>query len=383
MLAVPVSLYRDYRRLDDRRTRPAALADLRPDADRRGLRRTSRRQRLFTLLGFMGMYTRSRHSFLFLVWREIEHGPSARTAARVATTRQSANGNTLVLPGRRDARRLCRAGRLRSRRRASFTCSSRAPTTSAAPCSRRSARCGTATKSGCWPPAARSTSPSRRSTPPSFSGFYLPLMIVLWLLILRGISIDFGTMSNDFGSPSGMSSSRLERPARHLLRRGARQRRSRRALDQDRVLLPAALDEFSPAQIPASSIGTRCWSAVCASCAGRARRALGRSEDLRRTAVSRTHNRFETLPHSGGGGYFDQHRQLQCAASSPPEFLGAAMAMVFPLLAVTGLFSVQICLLSFLDLWAFLDRPFLLRDCFAVPRSGCSRCFFQPCRTQV
>ena len=25
----------------------------------------------------------------------------------------------------------------------------------------------------------------------SFSGFYLPLMIVLWLLILRGISIEF------------------------------------------------------------------------------------------------------------------------------------------------------------------------------------------------
>src|ERR1700692_55379 len=25
-----------------------------------------------------------------------------------------------------------------------------------------------------------------------FSGFYLPLMMVLWLLILRGVSIDFG-----------------------------------------------------------------------------------------------------------------------------------------------------------------------------------------------
>ena len=27
--------------------------------------------------------------------------------------------------------------------------------------------------------------------PPGFSGFYLPLMMVLWLLILRGISLEF------------------------------------------------------------------------------------------------------------------------------------------------------------------------------------------------
>src|SRR5919199_1228082 len=39
-------------------------------------------------------------------------------------------------------------------------------------CCARSARCGTATRSGS-------------------SGFYLALMIVLWLLILRGIAIEF------------------------------------------------------------------------------------------------------------------------------------------------------------------------------------------------
>ena len=39
--------------------------------------------------------------------------------------------------------------------------------------------------------AARFTSRFPRSTPSSFSGFYLPLMMVLWLLILRGISIEF------------------------------------------------------------------------------------------------------------------------------------------------------------------------------------------------
>ena len=57
----------------------------------------------------------------------------------------------------------------------------------------------------------------------SFSGFYLPLMMVLWLLILRGISIEF---RSHIDSPVwtaflGRGVQRLERPAGHLLRRGA------------------------------------------------------------------------------------------------------------------------------------------------------------------
>ncbi len=56
-----------------------------------------------------------------------------------------------------------------------------------------SARCGTATKCGCWPRAALSTLPFRCCTPPAFSGFYLPLMMVLWLLMLRAIGIEFRT----------------------------------------------------------------------------------------------------------------------------------------------------------------------------------------------
>ena len=39
-------------------------------------------QRLFTLLGFMGMYTVLTMLFLFLVHREIEHGPEPVEAAR-------------------------------------------------------------------------------------------------------------------------------------------------------------------------------------------------------------------------------------------------------------------------------------------------------------
>jgi len=54
-----------------------------------------------------------------------------------------------------------------------------------------SVRCGMAMKYGCWPAAARCTSRFRRCTHP-FSGFYLPLMMVLWLLILRGIAARCG-----------------------------------------------------------------------------------------------------------------------------------------------------------------------------------------------
>jgi len=35
---------------------------------------------LFTLLGFMGMYTVLGILFLFLIWREIEHGPKFLSA---------------------------------------------------------------------------------------------------------------------------------------------------------------------------------------------------------------------------------------------------------------------------------------------------------------
>ena len=77
-----VPLHRQHRGLDDRGTRPPALAGLWPDAHRgRILQDGFRRQRLFTLLGFMGMYTVLAILFLFLVYREIEHGPDAEAAA--------------------------------------------------------------------------------------------------------------------------------------------------------------------------------------------------------------------------------------------------------------------------------------------------------------
>jgi cytochrome d ubiquinol oxidase subunit I len=44
---------------------------------------------LFTLLGFMGMYTVLGILFLFLIWREIEHGPEFLSAATEPTTSEA------------------------------------------------------------------------------------------------------------------------------------------------------------------------------------------------------------------------------------------------------------------------------------------------------
>ena len=80
----------------------------------------------------------------------------------------------------------------------------------------------------------------------SFSGFYLPLMMVLWLLILRGISIEF---RNHVASPVwhplwDAVFAVVERAAGHLLRRGAGQRGARRAARCVWRILPAALDRL-------------------------------------------------------------------------------------------------------------------------------------------
>ena len=71
-----VSVHREHRGLDDGRNRTPALAGLRADAHRRWLspRLVSAGNGLFTLLGFMGMYTVLGILFLFLVRREIENG---------------------------------------------------------------------------------------------------------------------------------------------------------------------------------------------------------------------------------------------------------------------------------------------------------------------
>ena len=81
----------------------------------------------------------------------------------------------------------------------------------------------------------------------SFSGFYLPLMMVLWLLMLRGIGIEFRTHIQEAGV-EGLLRRHLwnfEHPAGHLLRGRAGQRGARRSAASRRLLLRAAVDELA------------------------------------------------------------------------------------------------------------------------------------------
>ena len=125
--------------------------------------------------------------------------------------------------------------------------SSREPRTSARRLCDRSARCGTATRCGCWPREARCSSRFHCCTRRAFSGFYLPLMMVLWLLMLRGVSIELRGHSSD---PPVADFLRWpvqlrERAADHLLRGGAGQRDSRGAAWARRLLFPASVDELA------------------------------------------------------------------------------------------------------------------------------------------
>ena len=86
----------------------------------------------------------------------------------------------------------------------------------------------------------------------AFSGFYLPLMIVLWLLILRGISlelrnhIDVGVWTALLDGVFGLSSA----TARHLLRSSARQCFARCSPSSRWLLLPASLDQLAAWSAP-------------------------------------------------------------------------------------------------------------------------------------
>ena len=86
----------------------------------------------------------------------------------------------------------------------------------------------------------------------AFSGFYLPLMIVLWLLILRAISIELRGHSAEplwrafFDALFTFSSSLLA----IFYRSGAGQRHSRRPPRRGQLLLPPALDQLGTGPHP-------------------------------------------------------------------------------------------------------------------------------------
>jgi cytochrome bd ubiquinol oxidase subunit II len=95
----------------------------------------------------------------------------------------------------------------------------------------------------------------------SFSGFYLPLMMVLWLLILRGISIEFRNHIDSLVWQAAVG--RRVRGASALLAIffGAALGNVVRGVPLDGAgrILPAAVDRFRPAAKWAFWIGTRCW----------------------------------------------------------------------------------------------------------------------------
>jgi len=82
----------------------------------------------------------------------------------------------------------------------------------------------------------------------AFSGFYLPLMIVLWLLILRGASIEFRNhIKSAVWDPLwDFLFCYVQLAARGFFRGGARQRGARCAAGFERLFLRTAVDQFPP-----------------------------------------------------------------------------------------------------------------------------------------
>ena len=79
---LPVALHRQHRWLDDRGDRPPALARLRPHAHREGYStHVSAGNTLFTLLGFLGMYSVLSILWIVIVYRFIRTGPAAAAVA--------------------------------------------------------------------------------------------------------------------------------------------------------------------------------------------------------------------------------------------------------------------------------------------------------------
>ena len=129
---------------------------------------------------------------LFLIWREIDHGPGHERPRSLTAERRPTHhaARHLVLHRRRHGRHVRRARRLRPRRR------HRPPR-----CRPHEAERRAVLKSigpvwdgnEVWLLAGGGALyfafPALYAS--SFTGFYLPLMMVLWLLILRGTAVEF------------------------------------------------------------------------------------------------------------------------------------------------------------------------------------------------
>ena len=236
---------------------------------------------LFTLLGFMGMYAMLGSCSCSWSHREIEHGPGSRSRAKL-TERSTMETLWFCLVAVMLAVYVVLDG---------FDLGAGIVHLSSARTDAERRRCSRSIGpvwdgNEVWLLAGGGTLyfafPALYAS--SFSGFYLPLMIVLWLLILRGISIEFRNHVDTpiwgaFWDVVFCGSSPLLAiffgAALGNVVRGV-------PLDKAGGLLPAALDATSlPAPTPAFSIGTPCSARSPRSRAHAAWRALGRVQDSR------------------------------------------------------------------------------------------------------
>ena len=152
----------------------------------------------------------------------------------------------------------------------------------------------------------------------SFSGFYLPLMMVLWLLMLRAIGIEFRTHIDDrlwkgfFDAIFGAG----EHPAGHLLRSGAGQRGARRSAQCRRLLLRAAVDQLARGRAERHPrLVHRHLRRGCAGHAGRSRLSVSGDEDGRRTQPARAQGRFNVLAGAGPADDLQPDRNGLCRSA--------------------------------------------------------------------
>ena len=158
---------------------------------------------LFTLLGFCGLYFVLGVLFLFLIGREISHGPGpalGSDAVKHFTTLTASDpnmprGGAPWLSSGMASPPSCwpptSSSTASISEPARCTCSSRARIRNVVRCWRPSGRSGTATRCGCSPRAACSSWRFRRCWRQGCRGSTFAIILVLWMLILRGISIEF------------------------------------------------------------------------------------------------------------------------------------------------------------------------------------------------
>ena len=232
----------------------------------------------------------------------------------------------------------------------------REPIRSAAKCCAPSDRCGMAMKFGCSPPAALCTLHFRHFMRAAFSGFYLALMMVLWLLILRGISIELRShIESHLGIFMGFGVRWVERIARPALWRGIRQCGSRRAIGLGRIFLPSFVD-----QLPARPRCGHCGLVHAAGGsnflrrAGHSRLLLGGVEDRRRFAGQspdiRTACWWALVAFTAAITFFSFRLQPDLNT----QFEQRPWGYVFPLLVVLGLAGMYVWSDRHRDLATFL-----------------------------